>query len=103
MYSDELCYVLSAANNVTVISRRVRWVKRLARTKQTRNAYILVYLLENLNERDNSQNLSVDVRIILKLIVEWLCGCMLNSSDSGHRPVVGFCEHGHEHSCSIND
>lgn len=76
-------------------------MKRLARSKQTSNAY--TYLLENLNERDNLQNLSIDARIILKMIVEWLCWCMLNSSDSGHRTVAGCCEHGHEHSFSIND
>jgi hypothetical protein len=101
LYSGELCDVLSSANTVIVIARRVRWVKRLARNKQTSNAY--TYLLENLNERGNLQNLSVDVRIILKLIVKLMYGCMMNSSDSGHGPVVGCCEHGNEHSFSIND
>ena len=98
MYSGELCDVLSSANTAMVIARMARWVKRLARTKHTSNAY--TYFLENLNERDNLQNLNVDVRIILKLIVEWLFGCMMNSSDSGHGPVIGCCEHGNEQSFS---
>lgn len=92
---------MSSANTVMMIAGRGRWVKRLARTKQTSNVH--TYLLKNLNERGNLQNLRIDVRIILKLIVEWLCGCMLNSSDSGHGPVVGCCEHGNEHSFSVND
>ena len=101
MYSGEPCGMWSSANTVRVITRRVRWVKRVARNKQTSNAY--TRLLENLNGREKLQNLRVDERIILKLIVEWLCGCMLNSSDAGQGPVVGCCEHGNEHSFSIND
>ena len=71
MYSGELCDVLSSANTVMIIARRVRWVERLARSKQTSDAY--TDLLENLNERDNLQNLSIDVRIILSdRMVVWV-------------------------------
>jgi hypothetical protein len=31
-----------------------------------------------------------------KIILKWIFGYGLNSSDSGQGPVAGFCEHGNE-------
>jgi hypothetical protein len=52
----------------------------------------------NLKERNHSEDLEVDGRIILGWILRKYGG---KSSDTGRHPMAGFCEHGNEPSGSI--
>jgi hypothetical protein len=60
--------------------------------------------LEYLKERENSRNIGVDGRTILKYILKkWVLLCGLDPLGAGKYPVEGCCEHGNEHSVSIKD
>jgi hypothetical protein len=53
--------------------------------------------LEILKEREHSEDLSLDGRIILNGSKRnSVGGCRLDSSGSGQRAVVGSCQHGNE-------
>jgi hypothetical protein len=48
---------------------------------------------EHLKERDHLGDISIDVRIILKFVLErYGVICELDSSGSGWKPVAGSCE-----------
>jgi hypothetical protein len=47
------------------------------------------------------EDLGIDVRIMLKLVVNRMGECGLDSSSSGCRPVAGSCGHGSELSDSM--
>jgi hypothetical protein len=54
-----------------------------------------------LGEKELFEDLGVDIRIILKRILEIVIRCALASCDSGHGLVADFSEHGKETSFSI--
>jgi len=62
------------------------------------------FWLGNLKGRDYSEDLLVDMKIILEWIL-WKqgCTCGLDASGSGQEDVAGSCEHGNETSGSIKD
>jgi hypothetical protein len=62
-----------------------------------------VCIISNLKKRDQSEDLHIDERIILKWILDKSVSgeCGLDSSGSGSGPVVGSSEHGNELSGSI--
>jgi hypothetical protein len=45
---------------------------------------------------DQSEDIGVDGKIILKCTLNKLGGCGLDSSDSGEGPVAASCKHGNE-------
>jgi hypothetical protein len=47
-------------------------------------------------ERDHSENLSIDNNNKKWVFEAWVAECWLKSSDRGYWPVVGFCEHDNE-------
>jgi hypothetical protein len=52
---------------------------------------------ENLKERDHSEDLGIDGKIISEHILGNKVGrCGMDASGSGYRPVAGSCEHGNE-------
>jgi hypothetical protein len=59
---------------------------------------LTVFWAENLKGRDYSEDLGVDGKIILELILRKLGveRCGLDSSGSVQGPVAGSCEHGNE-------
>jgi len=50
-----------------------------------------------------TEDLGIDWRIVLKWILRGsrVGSCWLDSSGSGWGPVVGFCEHGNEHTVYV--
>jgi hypothetical protein len=62
------------------------------------------FWLGNLKGRDHSEDLGVDGRVILELILGKRSGrCGMDAYGSGYEPVADSCEHGNEPSGSIKD
>jgi hypothetical protein len=66
-------------------------------THEADEKYITKFWLECLKGIDHSQDLGVDVKLLLKLMLR---KCVRGS---GYGPVAGSCEHGNEASSSIKD
>jgi hypothetical protein len=67
LHNEELHNLYTSPNIIIFTkSRRLIWVRHVARIGETRNAYKI--LVGNLNERDHSEDVEVAGRIIL----EWM-------------------------------
>jgi hypothetical protein len=73
LHNEELHNFYLSQNIITVIrSRRMRWAGHVAWMGEMRNAYSI--LMENLKEKDYSEELGLDAKITLKYILEKECG-----------------------------
>jgi hypothetical protein len=72
LHNEELHNLYSSPNIIRMIkSSKMRWAGHVALMEAIRYAY--KFWLESLKRRDNSEDVGVDRRIILKLIVGKLC------------------------------